>query len=228
MKNQIWAVILSIGVALSGYFIYCGIDALANKDRHVTVKGFSEREVMADKATWYLSVKVSGNQIERLYDQLEPKLQTVRKFLKRNGVSDEEMVASAPDLNDRSDWYNWAEQRGKIDQYELTGHITVVSRDVDKIRAIELNQQELLKLGVMLNGSAPNYEYSGLNDLKPEMVQEATQNARVVADKFAQDANCELGSIRTARQGQFEVTSHEVFPYKRQVRVVVNIDYYLK
>ena len=228
MKNQFWAVVIGIGLALCGYFIYCGIDNMANKDRFVTVKGLSEREVMADKVTWRLSVKVTGNQSERLYDQLEPKLQTLRKYLTENGVSNEEIVPSAPYLYDRSDWYNWAEKKAFVDQFELTGYLTVVSDKVEMIRDINLKQQELLKLGVLIDNSMLNYEYSGLNTLKPEMVQEATQNARVVADKFAEDAKCQLGSIRTARQGQFEVTSNDVFPYLRQVRVVVNIDYYLK
>jgi len=228
MKNLAWAALLSIGIALSGYFIYQGIDNVANKDRYVTVKGLSEKEVMADKATWYLSVKVTGNQPERLYDQLAPKLETLRKYLQENGVTEQELVVCPSNLYDRSGWYNWAEQKGKIDQYELNGTLTVVSNDVNKIRAIELKQQELLKLGVLLEGSSPNYEYSGLNTLKPDMVQEATLNARKVADKFAEDAQCQLGSIRNARQGQFEVTSNDVLPYKRQVRVVVSIDYFLK
>ncbi len=228
MRNLAWAALLSIGIALSGYFIYQGIDNVANKDRYVTVKGLSEKEVMADKATWYLSVKVTGNQPERLYDQLAPKLETLRKYLQENGVTEQELVVCPSNLYDRSGWYNWAEQKGKIDQYELNGTLTVVSNDVNKIRAIELKQQELLKLGVLLEGSSPNYEYSGLNTLKPDMVQEATLNARKVADKFAEDAQCQLGSIRNARQGQFEVTSNDVLPYKRQVRVVVSIDYFLK
>lgn len=228
MKNYVWALILGIGVALAGYFIYCGIDNFANKDRHVTVKGLSEREVMADKVTWSLSFNVSGNALEFLYESLEPKQEKLINFLKSNGVKDEEIFKDVPSAEDRSSWYNWNEKKGLIDRFVVTGRLTIVSNDVEKIMNLRMKQLDLLKQGVILDNSYCNYEYTGLNELKPEMVEEATRNARVVANKFAEDANCKLGSIRTARQGQFEVTSDDVMPYKRQVRVVTTIDYYLK
>lgn len=226
MKNQVCALILAIGMALCGYFIYCGIDNIANRDRYVTVKGLAEREVMADKAKWTLSVNVSGNNLEQLYPLLEPKVQAIIDYLKKNGVTDDEIVREAPSTEDRSTWYEWEKKMGYMDRYVLTSNLVIVSMNVDNILNIYANQLDLLKLGA--KSLYINYEYTGLNDLKPEMVEEATRNARTVADKFAKDANCSLGSIRTARQGQFEVTADDVLLYKRKVRVVTTIDYYLK
>lgn len=228
MKNYVWALILGIGVALSGYFIYCGIDNFANKDRHVTVKGLSEREVMADKVTWSLSVSVSGNTLEYLYESLEPKQAKLISFLKANGVKDEEIFKNVPSAEDRSTWYNWNEKKGTMDRFVVTGSLTIVSSDVEKVMNLRMKQLDLLKQGVLLDNSYCNYEYTGLNYLKPEMVEEATKNARIVAQKFAEDAGAKLGSICTARQGQFEVESDDVMPHKRKVRVVTTIDYYLK
>lgn len=228
MKNQIWSIIIAIGIALGGYFIYCGIGSFAGRDRYVGVKGLSEREVLADKATWNLSVNVSGNVLERLYPLLDPKMQTVVKYLKSKGVTDEEIIYRAPSFTDRSERYDWDKKKGLMDQYVVTGSLTIVSMDVEKIRQIHMNQLELLQLGVSLEASYLDYEYTGLNALKPEMVEEATRNARIVADKFAKDADCTLGSIRTARQGQFQIESDDVLPHKRKVRVVTTIEYYLK
>lgn len=228
MKNLLWSVILACGIALAGYFVYCGLDNFATRDRHVTVKGLSEREVMADKVTWSMSVSVSGNVLELLYGQLGPKQDQLLKFLKQNGVTEDEIFISAPSALDRSDWYNWNEKRGTIDQYVVSGNLTIVSGNVQKIMDLHMKQLELLQHGVLLEGSSLNFEYTGLNELKPSMVEEATQNARIVANKFAEDAQCSLGSIRTARQGQFEVESDEVLPHKRHIRVVTTIEYYLK
>ena len=81
---------------------------------------------------------------------------------------------------------------------------------------------------MILDNSYIRYEYTGLNDLKPEMVEEATVNARIVANKFAEDANAKLGNLKSARQGQFEIESDDVMPHMRKVRVVTTMEYYLK
>ncbi|MBQ0056552.1 MAG: SIMPL domain-containing protein [Bacteroidales bacterium] len=225
MKNSI---VLAIGIALAGFFIYCGIDNFASKDRYVTVRGLSECEVMADQVTWDISFNVTGNQLEALYPRLQPKQDQLLSFLKDNGVTDDEIFFSAPTCYDRSDWYNWNEKKAYTDQFVVTGSLTIVSEDVEKIRNIHMQQLELMKRGVVIDGSRPSYNYMGLNELKPVMVEEATRNARIVANKFAEDADCSIGSIRNARQGQFEVYSDEIRPYMRHVRVVTTIDYFLK
>ena len=177
MKNYVWALILGIGVALSGYFIYCGIEKIANKDRHVTVKGLSEREVMADKVTWSLSYNVAGNALEFLYESLEPKQDKLIKFLKSNGVKEDEIFLDVPSAEDRSSWYNWNEKKDVMARFVVTGRLTIVSSDVEKIMTLRMKQLDLLKQGVLLDNSYCSYEYTGLNDLKPEMVEEATKNA---------------------------------------------------
>lgn len=228
MKNQIWSILIGIGIALSGYFIYCGMDGFATKDRYVTARGLSERQVLADKAVWTISFEITGNQIEYLYEALEPKKEALVNFLKSNGINDEEIVFAPSTATDRSTWYEWEKKKDSMHRYELTGHMTIVSKDVEKVRQLQLRQLDLLHSGVILENSYISYEYTGLNELKPEMVEEATRNARIVASKFAEDADCKLGSIKSARQGQFEVESDEVMPHMRKVRVVTTIEYFLK
>ena len=184
--------------------------------------------MIADKVTWSLSFNVTGNALEFLYESLEPKQEKLIRFLKANGVQEEEIFRDVPSAEDRSSWYNWNEKKGLIDRFVVTGRLTIVSSDVEKIMNLRMKQLDLLKQGVILDNSYCSYEYTGLNGLKPEMVEEATKNARIVAQKFAEDAGAKLGSICTARQGQFEIESDDVMPHKRKVRVVTTIDYYLK
>ena len=228
MKNQLWSVLLGFGIALAGYFIYCGINGFTEKERIVTAKGLSEREVLADKAVWSISYSVTGNNLEYLYGALPSKKDAMVKFFLTNGILKEEMIDTPSTATDRSTWYDWASKQNTTDRYELTGHMSIVSKDVEKLRQLQLRQLDLIQQGVVLESSYINYEYTGLNDLKPEMVEEATRNARVVAQKFAEDAGAKLGSIKSARQGQFEVVSDEVMPHLRKVRVVTTIEYFLK
>ena len=71
--------------------------------------------------------------------------------------------------------------------------------------------------------------FTGLNDIKPAMIEEATVNARQAGEKFAKDSNSKLGKIKTATQGQFTVTDRDSnTPYIKNIRVVTNVVYYLK
>ena len=91
-----------------------------------------------------------------------------------------------------------------------------------------LKQGVAIASGESWEGLAPQYSFNGLNELKPEMIEEATKNARSVADKFALDSKSELGAIRYANQGQFSISdSDSNTPYIKTIRLVTTIDYFL-
>ena len=94
-------------------------------------------------------------------------------------------------------------------------------------------QTELLKQGIAITGGdyrySVSYEFTGLNDIKPQMIEEATKNARAAAEKFAKDSDSKLGKIRNASQGQFSISNRDGnTPYIKSVRVVTTVTYYLK
>lgn len=230
MKQSLNYLILGISIVLGSYLIYCGINNYAQKDRFVSVKGLAEREVLADKVVWPLSFNEVGNNMGQLYELIETKQQTIVNFLKENGIKDDEITVSAPSVLDRLA-QQWAQDNVR-ERYQTSCTITVISSDVPKIMSIMKMQQELLKKGVAIGGNSyenqTEYQYTNLNSLKPEMIEEATRNARQVAEKFAQDADCDLGSIRNASQGQFSISEDFTTPHIKKVRVVTTIDYYLK
>lgn len=228
MKHLLGSLILAAGIALSGYFIYCGVDNIAHKDRFVTVKGLSERDVLADKVTWTLGFARKGEDLEACYRAIGPDKDRIVAFLKKHGIKDEEIFPDVPSSEDHSTWYNWHEMKGTTPRFTVSQNVVVVTSNVQNIIDLRSDYLAFVDAGIVADISSCSYEYTGLNELKPEMVEEATRNARLVAGKFAADAQCTLGSIRTARQGQFEVDSDEVMPHKRHVRVVTTIDYYLK
>lgn len=228
MKHLLGSAILAAGIALAGYFIYCGVDNIAHKDRFVTVKGLSERQVMADKVTWTLSFSRQGEDLQSCYRAIGPDKERIIRFLKDHGIQEDEIFPSVPSSDDRSTWYNWHEMKGSTPRYAVSQNIVVVTSDVQRIIDLRSDYLAFVDAGIVADISMCSYDYTGLNDLKPAMVEEATCKARLVANKFAEDAQCTLGSIRTARQGQFEIESDDVMPHLRHVRVVTTIDYYLK
>ena len=78
-----------------------------------------------------------------------------------------------------------------------------------KARAAYAAQAELLRNGVELSGSSISYTFTGLNELKPHMIAEATRNARRSAEQFARDSGASVGQIKTASQGYFSVGARD-------------------
>lgn len=233
MKHYyIEAAILAMAIVVFGTFIKNSLDRYTDKERVVTVKGLSEREVSADKVIWPLIYKELGNDPAEIYQRIEKKNAIVIDFLKKHGLSDSEITVNPPQVKDRfADSWN---QENIVNRYVASSVIIVNSTQVDLARNIMQNQAELMKIGIALiceeyGNNTIKYEFTGLNGIKPEMVEESTRNARATAEKFAKDSDSELGKIRRATQGQFSITDRDNnTPYIKNVRVVSTIEYYIK
>lgn len=228
MKERFFpALVVALGIALSGLFIYMGIHQFSYRDRAVTVKGLSTRDVQADYVVWPLRFSVSGNDLTSLSAELNRVEQTARTFFVNKGFNNEELTLS--NIEVENNWAGYYEHRPEF-HYTVSRSLIISTADVERVIANQGCQAELLNQGVILQSYDWNtdYQYRGLSELKPEMIEEATKNARAVAQKFADDAQCRLGSIRNASQGQFSVEADNNQPWLMHVRVVTTVDYYLK
>lgn len=228
------ALILALGLLLGCIAIAGSIVKFKEMDRYVTAKGLSEKEVKADKVTWPLKFKELGNDPAELYGQIEKDNAIIIDFLKTNGLTDEEISLAPPTLVDQQANMSYSSETVRY-RYKANCVVTVVSRNVDLVRKLVNKQPELMRQGVTIVGNeyddeaGVSYEFTGLNDIKPEMIAEATKNARKTAERFAEDSDSELGKIRTADQGQFSIESRDSnTPWLKNVRVVTTVVYYLK
>lgn len=225
------AVIVAVGIVGMGFALRSGIVTFKDMDRKVSVKGLSEREVMADKVTWSLMYKELGNNPSEMYNLLEQKNSKVIAFLKSSGIKSENISVNPPVVTDRQ-----ADNYGNeimTYRYKATSVITVISNEVEKVRELLGKQSELMKQGIALVSNEYDnnvvYEFTGLNKIKPEMIEEATKNARATAKKFADDSDCSIGEIRSAQQGQFSIENRDAnSPFIKKIRVVSTIEYSLK
>ena len=220
-----------LGMMILGGSLILMVSNLKSYDRCVTVKGLCEKEVMADKVIWPIIYKQGGNELGTLYNTVQEMNRTIIEFLKEAGVTDDEITVNAPSILDtRTNLYG----ERKDYHYIITAGITVCSNQVDRIVKLQTEQAKLYEKGIPVgmgeNWSHPTtYSFTGLNDIKPAMIEEATINARQAAEKFAKDSHSKLGKIKTATQGQFSVSDRDSnTPYIKNVRVVTNVVYYLK
>ena len=228
-EKVIAACVIGFAIIVMGFALRSGIVAFKDMDRSVTVKGLAEKEVNADKVTWPLVYKELGNDPAEMYDLLTQKNKKVLAFLKSAGIKETDISVNPPVISDRQA-DNYSNEIMNY-RYKATSVITVTSTEVDKVRTLMRRQSELMKQGIALvseeyGNNSVVYEFTGLNKVKPDMIEEATKNARKTAQKFADDSGSSLGEIRNAQQGQFSIEDRDAnTPYIKRLRVVNTVEY---
>ena len=230
-KTIIAAALIALGIVIMGESLRSGINAFANKDRKVNVKGLAEQEVEADKVTWPIVSKEMGNDLPELYNKIGATQGKIKAFLLRNGIKETELTINAPQVIDlNAEQYN---NNYRSYRYIITSVITVTSKNVSQVRSIIARQGDLLKEGVaIVDGGYENpvkYEFVAFKEMKPKMMQEAIENAEKTAQHFAENSHSKLNKIVSADQGQFSIDDRDSnTPYSKKVRVVTTVTYSLK
>lgn len=233
--SRLNAVILGLsmflGLASLGYLLGQAAIHFKEYERSVTVKGLSEREVLADIVIWPIVFTEVSNDLGALYESIETANRGIEGFLVSKGIEPSEISRALPSIIDKS-----AQQfiGGQKDEFRYTAlqTVTVYSSNVEKVRQAMNELAELGKRGIAFKGgdyeNTTEYLFTGLNQIKPEMIQEATTKAREVALKFAEDSNSTLGKIKQASQGQFTIDPRDKNnPHIKKIRVVSTVEYYL-
>ncbi|MEB8345996.1 SIMPL domain-containing protein [Flavobacteriaceae bacterium KMM 6898] len=226
-------VLICSSIVLAGYFVGNMHKTGKKYDRFVQVKGLSEREVNADLAVWPINITLTGDDLQSLKSDIESQNTDVYKFFIDQGFDQNELTKGSTNINDvRADIYNSNFQNNAF-RYLAKSEFTVRTNDIDKLQKALSESLELMSKGIILGSKNTwrpiEYIFTGLNELKPPMIEEATKNAREVAEKFARDSDAEVGEIRMASQGLFSITDRdENTPQIKLVRVVSTIDFQLE
>ncbi len=235
MKDRKTAAAFIKGISIIIAFILLGLltgnTALKYKsfERTVSVKGLSERDYPADIVIWPVQFSEAGNSSSDLYDSIEIKTRMIINFLTANGIAPEEITVSPPSITDKSAREYGDNSRADF-RYTSTQTVTVYTDKIESVRKLMNSLSELGKQGIVFTGNnwQTEYIFNRLNEVKPDMIEEATANAREAALKFAADSESRLGKIKTANQGQFSISPRDNNnPHIKTVRVVSTIEYYL-
>ena len=224
------AVAFAIGLLGLGAILKSAALEVKGMERTVTVKGLAEIEVAADTGIWPLQFSDADDNLEKLVERIEQKNDAVIAFLKLHGFDDNEISRGAQSIVDKQAREYGGE--GQQFRYIARANITVYTSQPSKVQNALAKVNQLAKQGVAIVQDSYEtrieYLFTGLNDVKPAMVQEATEKAREVAIKFAKDSQSQLGKIKTARQGQFSISDRDSnTPQLKKVRVVTSVEYYL-
>ncbi len=235
MKNLDWLKVAFIcaSVVLAGYFVGNMHKTGKKYDCYVQVKGLSEREVKADLAVWPINITLAGNDLKLLRREIETQNDEVYNFFLDQGFDKSDLTKGSTTISDaRANIYNPNAQNSEF-RYLAKSEFTVRTSELQRLQSALAESLELISEGIILGSKNEwrpiEYIFTGLNELKPSMIEEATKNAREVAEKFARDSDSRVGKIRVARQGLFTINDRdENTPEIKLVRVVSTIDFQLE
>lgn len=224
-------VFIFLGLSVLGYFLSSAALEYKMFERSVTVKGLSDREYQADMVLWPIIFTVANNDVKELYSSLEEQSGKIQTFLESNGLAKEEISLSTPVITDKIT-QNYSNRHNVEFRYSGSQTVTVYSKNIGKVRTIMNALSDLGKEGIVFGGdnyrTQTEYLFTRLNEVKPEMIEEATTKAREVAQKFAADSQSKLGKIKRASQGRFSIGERDKnSPHIKKVRVVSTVEYYL-
>ena len=229
--------ILAVAIIFAGGAIQTGLKEFRSIDRTVMMKGLAERDVVADLAIWNLSYTETGNDLTALQDTMDRKGQIILNFLKNNGLSADEVELQDVRVQDLMA-QSYRQNNATENRYILTQSYLVRTNNIDAAAAASKKLGDLIRQGVVFaqsSSTAPTYLYTKLNEVKPEMIAEATKNAREAAQEFAKNSGQKVGSIKYASQGVFQILPRDqtyAVPESQQknktVRVVSTIQFYLE
>ncbi|HRY22976.1 MAG: SIMPL domain-containing protein [Geminicoccaceae bacterium] len=229
------AALVGAGLAAAGWFVGEGFRQGRTAERVVTVKGLAEREVRADLALWPMRFVATSDDLAEAQATLARAEAAVLAFLAAGGIQRDAIEVQGIDV---TDLLAQAYRSGPVEsRYILGENLMVRFADVDAIKALSQDVGKLVEAGVVLTSEGlrgPFYLFTGLNDVKPGMIAEATANARAGAEQFARDSGSAIQGIQRASQGLFQILPRDNAPGQSEelqvtktVRVVTTIDYRL-
>ena len=226
-KNYILGTSIVLAALVLGIGMICTVRTLKSYDDTVKVRGLCEKEVPADRVVWRISYNEQSNDLSDARNTISRKNDIIVKMLRDAGFSEDEIKVSTASYDDR---YTWSNNVSQITfRYAVHQTVTVFTKNLDLVRKLQQTLENDLVNQNILASSYADYQYLGLNDIKPSMIAESLENARVAADEFAKNSHSRIGKMRTASQGYFEVEDlDENTPQVKKIRVVTTVEYYLK
>lgn len=235
---------IAIGNALAGWFIATAICKWRNSDRYVSFKGVAELQVKADLAIWDIGYKITGDDLAKLTAESLKNQKIITDFLSQNNFALNEIEIKRVEVIDQ--YAREYSSTKPLQRYILIGGVVLRTPKIDLVRQVSQSSYVLIQQGIVLmnkDESLPNprYFFTKIDETRPQMLERATRSASLVAKQFAANAGCQIGSIRRASQGVFQILSidsnagqsygdenAQIASINKIIRIVISVDYTIK
>ena len=231
--------LLALGLVVSTYLVTDAMRDIRMSHQIIKVRGYAEVQVESDLAIWEITVSAKSTTQEESYAGLVAHRERVMAFLTENGVFPQETAFQSVYVSERKKRDEEGRETNVTEEFRLSQGIEVKSKDVLNLSKLSTAIAALLGEGISLHAGMPRYYYTQVDELKSQLLVNATKDARDRARTIAEGSGVDLGPLRAARQGIFSVRSadsssiseegsNDVSSISKKVSAVVTVDYAMR
>ena len=209
MKKNLSAILFAIAIIIASFVLG---NAVINRNRPqgtIVVTGLGESNFTSDLVVWEGNFNRESTDLKTAYTSLEKDRNAVTEYLKSKGIPEAQLIFNAVNTNPlyQQNYSNDGRFLGQTFQgYQLNQSLVIESKEVEKVEKISREITELLNQGIAFYSQQPRYYYTGLESLKLEMIAKATEDARIRAERIAENSTSDLGDLINANMGIFQIT----------------------
>jgi hypothetical protein len=208
MKQALGSIVIGLAVVIAAALLSNAYMNRNKSENVIFVTGLGSKDFVSDLIVWNASFSRRSMDLQAAYAELNKDREIIKTYLVGKGVSEASIVFAS--VNIQKEYNESRDNNGNYFStfagYSLTQNITIESNEVDKIEGVSREVTELINQGVELYSQEPQYYYTKLAELKIEMIAAATQDAKVRAEQIAQNSNGNLGGLKNATMGIFQIT----------------------
>lgn len=202
------AILFSAAIIIAAFFLGNAYVERAERDGTINVTGLGSEDFVSDLIVWEGRFSRESADLQAAYAALEKDKGVIKDYLLSKGLDEKQLVFKAVNTMEQTEpQYRNGEYAGnRFVGYQLTQSVEIESKDVEKVEELSRSITELLNKGVQFYSNPPRYYYTKMADLKIEMIRKATEDARLRAETIASNAGGELGELKSANMGVFQIT----------------------
>jgi hypothetical protein len=198
------ALVVALAMGLGLNQVGSGFASRSNEG--ITVTGSARVEAKADKAVWPLNAEYVAPTQSVAVSKVGVAVDALVKYLTNGGIPSDAIEFGSVSAYPQEEWVNGS-STGRITSYRASRSVTVRTEDVDLVLKLSTNLGSLLETGINVSNYGPQYYVSKLSELRPELLKEAMQDARLRASSIVEAAGGNVGNVMSVRSGPFQVTS---------------------
>ena len=208
MKNTLSTIIIALAIIISTSILAGAWKKSHQTHNSINVTGMASRDFESDLIVWSGSFQRKEMTTKEAFEKLKSDMATIKQYLVGKGIAEKEIVFSAVIINKEFDHIknNDKLETNVFTGFNLTQHVNIESKSVNKVEQVSREVTELIDKGVEFYSDAPRYYYTKLADLKIEMLASATKDGRTRAENIAENAGGKIDHLSSADMGIFQIT----------------------
>lgn len=208
MKNSFF-LIIGLSVVVSAWLVSGAFVKTKQAKSQVSVTGLASKDFESDLIVWECSFSRLAETSQEAFELLKKDMEVIQAYLSKKGIKPGETVFKAVDISKEYQWVRMPDgnERQSFIGYKLTQRFTIESKETVKVEEVSRGITDLIDQGIEIYSSAPDFFYTRLADLKINLLAEATKDARIRAEKIAENAESDLGDLRSGEMGIFQITA---------------------